>query len=187
PANSVSLSNNIGMGAALVGDGGNVTATLKNCSVGFNQDQGILVRQGATFTTTVTLDGNDVFNNNSGAGRAAGGIFFATPSTVAGFTANKIHGNNGDEIAVDAQPNGGDTWNLSGAAACSTPNQIYCYGAPSVGLRILDSAPPNTKVNAAGTSWTNLVPVKGTDFQFDMTKFDVMSLPACSAVTATCN
>jgi hypothetical protein len=50
-----------------------------------------------------------------------------------------------------------------------------------VGLRILDTAPMNTKVNAASTSWSNLVPLKGTDFEFDMTKHDVTALPACPA------
>jgi hypothetical protein len=186
----VSISSNLGVGVDLVGDGGTVTASLKNCTIGQNFDQGVVIRQGATFTTTTTLEGNDVAGNNRTANRAVGGILFATASTLAGFTGNKVHANNGDEIGFDAQPNGGDTWNLAGDVACGTPNQISCYTSGSgsgVGLRILDTAPMGTKVNAAGTSWTNLVPTKGTDFDFDMTKFAVTAAPACGAVTATCN
>jgi hypothetical protein len=187
---AVSIASNGGVGVALRGDSGNLTATIKNCAIHDNHDQGLLIQQGATFTTSASADANDVYANNATAGRGVGGIFFATSSTLTGFTANKVHGNTGDEIGFDAQPNGGDTWDLSGAVGCGSPNQIYCYtsaGGTSVGLRILDTAPANTKVNAAGTSWSNLVPTKGADFDFDMAKYDVTALPACAAVTATCN
>jgi hypothetical protein len=179
-----------GVGVALRADTGSVVAAVKNCAIHDNRDQGLLIRQGASFVTTATIEGNDIYANNTAAGRSVGGILFATSSTLASFTGNKLHGNAGDEIGFDAQPNGGDTWNLAGLVACTTPNQIYCYTAPggtSVGLRILDTAPMGTKVNAPNISWSNLVPTKGTDFEFDMTRFDVTALPACAAVVATCN
>jgi hypothetical protein len=187
---AVSIASNTGAGLSLLGDSGNVTASLTNAAVHDNHDQGLLIRQGTGLTTAVTLEGNDVYANNSSAGRAVGGILFATSSTLTSFAGNKVHGNAGDEIGFDAQPNGGDTWDLSGPAACTSPNQIYCYtaaGGTSVGLRILDTAPMNTKVKAGSTSWSNLVPAKGVDFEYDMTKYDVTALPACPAAAATCN
>jgi hypothetical protein len=187
---AVSIASNTGVGVALRGDSGVVVASLKGCAIHGNGDQGVLLQQGATFTTSASLDGNDIHTNNVTANRPVGGIFFATSSTLSSFTGNKVHGNTGDEIGFDAQPNGGDTWDLSGPLACTTPNQIYCYtaaGGTSVGLRILDTAPMMTKVNAANTSWSNLIPAKGTDFEFDMAKYDVTALPACQAVVATCN
>jgi hypothetical protein len=189
---AVSIASNTGVGVALLGDSGNLTATLKSASIHDNHDQGLLIRQGATFTTSATIDGNDIFANNGTAGRAVGGVFFATSSTLTSFTANKVHGNVGDEVGFDAPPNGGDTWDLAPAVACAAPNLIYCYnpagGGTSVGLHILDTAPMTTKVNAAGAvSWSNLIPLKGTDFEFDMTKHDVTTAPACAPFVAICN
>jgi hypothetical protein len=176
-----------GVGVAIRGDTGNVVVSLKNSLISVNRDQGLLIRQGATFTTTATLEGNDIYGNNVSAGAAVGGIMFATSSTLASFVGNKVHANTGDEIGFDAPPNGGDTWDLSGGALCATPSQVYCYGAGNFGMRILDTAPNPTKVNAASISWTNLIPTKGTDVEYDMLKYDITLLPACLASAGACN
>ena len=169
---------------------GNVTASLKNAAIHDNHDTGVLDPAGRHLHHQHHHRGRRHLRQQHLGGKAVGGIFFATPSTLTSFTGNKVHGNTGNEIGFDAQPNGGDTWDLSGPVGCGSPNQIYCYtaaGSINVGLRILDTAPMNTKVNVAGTSWTNLVPTKGPDFDFDMLKHDVTALPACAAVTTTCN
>jgi hypothetical protein len=176
-----------GVGVALGGDAGSVAAALAGCTIRDNRDHGVLIQQGAGHITTASLEDNDLYGNNTGAGRPAGGLFLATSSTLAAFSGNKVHGNTGDEIGVGAPPNGGDTWNLGGAAACTAPNQVYCYGAGAVGLRILSAAPAGTKVNAENLRWTNLLPAKGTDFDFADASHAVAAIPACTPVVATCN
>jgi hypothetical protein len=177
-----------GVGVSLRGDTGDVVATVKNSSVHDNRAEGLLVQQGATFTTTATIDGNDVFTNNTGAGRPVGGVLFATSSTLASFAGNKLHGNTGDELGFGAKPNGGDTWNLAGPLVCgAATNQIYCYGTGNLGLRILATAPVGTKVDAGSTAWNNALPTKGVDFEFDLSMtMDVIAAPACAASASAC-
>jgi hypothetical protein len=174
-----------GVGLHLRADTGDLVASVKNCAIHDNRDTGLVIRQGATFVTTATVQGNDVFHNNTAAGSAVGGILFATPSTLASFAGNKSHGNLGDELGFDAKPNGGDTWNLSGPIGCGgQPNVLSCYGT-GVGLRILPTAPAGTKVNAQNVSWANAVPADGVDFGFSDPGDEVNALPACAPVT-TC-
>jgi hypothetical protein len=86
-----------------------------------------------------------------------GGVLFATTSTLASFTGNRIHNNGGDELGFEAAPPSG-TWNVSVPACGAAQNQIYCYGVGSVGLR---AAGGSYTVNAQRVSWVSAAPGTG--------------------------
>jgi hypothetical protein len=176
-----------GFGLWIAADAGDAALTLRNSVVRANRDQGVRVEQGTGNTTRLGLEGNDVFGNNTGAGRSSGGLFFATSSTLTSFSGNKVHGNMGDQIAFATKPNGLDSWVLRPPSQmCDTAaNQVYCYGNGAVGIRIQDSAPAGTRVDARNMGWANQNPMRNRDY--DMPNLDVVdTMPACTAVT-TCN
>ena len=179
-----------GVGIWLRGNLGDLAAAIRGCVITGNRDFGVLVEQGASATTRARIDSNDISNNNRSAGRPAGGIYFATPSTLDSFTANRLHANVGDEIGIAARPNGGDTWVLRGPAlACDTSaNHIFCYGpppTPGVGIRIQPTAPAGTRVDAQNVVWAGPLPTRGLDYEHpDGTA--VIVTPACLPSTATC-
>lgn len=161
------------------------SATMTNNVVNGNGRVGILVEQGLTATTTTIIQGNDIFSNNTGAGTpfTVGGVFFNTPSTLNGFTSNKVHSNGGDEIGFNAPPNPPATaWEIHppGATVCgAASNSVYCYGAGNVGVRALGAAPP--LVNAQFNIWTNKPAAMGQDFSgpVDVSNF-------CEPIGTTC-
>jgi hypothetical protein len=167
-----------GFGVHLSANNGSIASTVRNCLIRGNGDAGVWVDQPAGHTTVSVLEGNEIDGNNKTAGRSAGGIYFVAPSTLTSFTGNKIHDNTGDEVGFAAPPNGGGSWSLHGAAGCgAATNQIYCYGAGSVGVRVAASI----TVDAQGLSWQNAVPAAGVDYAGNA----LVGGP-CAAVTATC-
>jgi hypothetical protein len=174
---------NVGVGIWLSGAAGEVTATLANNKVHDNRDVGVLITQGGGVDTTrETLTGNDVFGNNTGAVRTVGGISFETSSILTSFTANRVHGNRRDQMAILAVRQGGGTWDLNPGACNAQRNFIYCYSsdAGSVGLRLTNAG----TVDAQNVTWANATPTVGTlDFASMGSTVDVT--PACAAMT-TC-
>jgi hypothetical protein len=166
-----------GFGVYMIGNDGNIASTVRNSVIRNNGDTGIWVDQPAGHTTTAAIDGNEIDGNNKTAGRSAGGIYFAAPSTLTSFTGNSIHDNAGDEVTFAAAPNGGGTWTLHGGAGCASGvNRIYCYGG-GVGVR----AAAGVSVDAQGVSWQDAAPTAGPDFAGT-----VNVAGACGAVGAAC-
>jgi hypothetical protein len=98
---------------------------------------------GATFTTTSPLRRQRRLSPTTARpGRAVGGIFFATSSTLTSFTGNKVHGNAGDEIGFDAQPNGGDTWDSPGRPLAPRPTRSTATPPPAAPAWACGSSTP---------------------------------------------
>lgn len=175
-----------GIGVWVRNNNGGSTTTVRRSIIRDNGDVGVLVDRPMGTTTRITLDGNEIFRNNGTAGRDIGGVQFTAPATLTAFTANKVFGNGGDEIGFSAPPATGTAWVLGGpTASCATPatiNQIYCYGAGRVGIRV-DSPTPTT-VEAPSISWQNATPSAGVDFA--VTGGNTLLASSPCAATTTC-
>jgi len=150
---------NGGSGVYLHGTG-NIVATLKNSKISLNSGYGVRIEQAAATTTQENLQSNDITQNTTG------GIGFTTSSTLNGFAANTIHNNGGDQISIAARQNpiaGNPPYNFSSAGACdANRNQVWCYSASGVGIRVTGAA--GSAVNANFMSWLDAVPAVNTDY-----------------------
>jgi hypothetical protein len=162
------VSNNGGIGVTLTGASGDVGASVTNSKITGNTNTGINIAQ--TTTTTETIQ-NDTITGNGAVTfptTAAGGVNFATSSTLAGFTGNIVAGNTGDQIVVSARPNGavlpGTAWVFQspGQTCDANRNQVYCYSGSGVGIRV--NSLLATTVNAADLNWLHGAPTAGTDY-----------------------
>jgi hypothetical protein len=164
------------------GDGGPVVATIRGSTITDNTDAGVRVAQGEA-RTELELVGNVVSANNRAARRPVGGISFETPSTLVRFSGNRIFGNAGDQLGFAAPPNDG-VWRLGGDCSAEV-NQIYCYGAGAVAVRL--ASPVATEVDARGLSWQSPDPTAGRDFLImpATTGANLLhALPSCAPVAA---
>lgn len=161
---------------------GDVVATVINNQIHGNRATGVLVEQ-FSGTASLTLDGNDIYANNVVSDLPVGGVMFGTASTLTSFRANKVHGNQGDEVGFAAPANTGAAWTLGSGACDPGSNQIYCYGAGDVGIRI--SGATAATVNAAGTAFQSATPALGTDWTVSGGAHVVNAAGACAPV-ATC-
>jgi hypothetical protein len=153
---TLTVSGNGGVGVFLSGVTGDVGATVKNSGISSNTGPGLVLAEFAG-TTTETIQNNDI-SLNSGSG-----VVFGTKSTLNGFSGNTIHSNKGDQILVSAQQNTTPLWRFDGLTGCdANRNQVYCYTAPSVGIRVNSALP--TAVSARFMSWANAIPTAATDY-----------------------
>jgi hypothetical protein len=149
-----------------------IVATIKNSKIHGNRDTGIVIDEGFTNTTTESLTGNDIYENNqTGAGMTVGGLSFATSSTLSAFAANKLHSNGGDQIAFASKPTTGTNWDINAPGACSTAvdaqqNKIYCYTLTgAIGLRATAPNPAGAyTVDAGQITWANTTVTAGREF-----------------------
>ncbi|HTA21075.1 MAG TPA: hypothetical protein VK989_17400, partial [Polyangia bacterium] len=162
----MTITNNSGFGVTLTGVSGDVGASVTNSKITGNTNTGVNVAQvGGTTTETIQ---NDTITGNGTAvspATAAGGVNFATSSTLNGFTGNIVAGNGSDQITVSNKPNlPATTWVFQspGQTCDANRNQVYCYSASGVGIRV--NATLGTTVNAADIDWVHSAPTAGTDY-----------------------
>ena len=157
---ALTAKSNSGSGVYLRGNNGNVVATLSNSSIASNAKYGVLIEQAGANITQENLQTNDITLNTSG------GIAFNTSSTLNGFAANTVHGNGGDQILVAARQNPVATnppYLFNSAGACdANRNQVWCYSATGVGIRVTGGSP--AAVTASSMSWKTAVPAVNTDY-----------------------
>jgi hypothetical protein len=170
---TLTVTGNGGGGVVLSGGSGDVGATVKNSKISSNTGTGLLVEEAAG-TTTETIQSNDVFSNGGS------GIAFVTKSTLNGFTGNMIHSNTADQIVVSATQNTTPVWRFDSPTGCDgNRNQVYCYTAPSVGLRI--NSATATGVVARLISWANPLPTAATDYVL-VPPNAILTAPSCAPV-----
>jgi hypothetical protein len=136
---------------------GSIVATVKNGILQQNTGYGVLIDQSTTGTTQENLQSNDIASNT------AGGVDFHSSNTLNGFAANKVHNNGGDQILVEAPQNLAATYLFNSAASCSdgNRNQVWCYSAGRVGIRVTSAL---ASVTADNMTWANAVPSANTDY-----------------------
>ncbi|HUB06430.1 MAG TPA: right-handed parallel beta-helix repeat-containing protein, partial [Myxococcales bacterium] len=175
----VTIASNGAAGIDVLGDDGNVGAFLSSCIVSGNTGVGVNVAQPNGKTVQVAVEGNTVELNDAAAATGAGGgfTFTGTAATLSNFYDNKVAGNGGDQILVS----GSGGWQLNGASgSCSTANQIFCYAAGSVGLRLSGSGFGAT-IDASENSWANATPTQGVDYNYSGGFISgITATPACS-------
>jgi hypothetical protein len=172
-------------------DSDDITATINNCKVHDNRDVGIIIDEdgpgGNVTETRASLTGNDVYANNVNTTSTVGGIWFATASQLTAFTANKIHGNGGDQMGFTAPQRVGGNWDLSPGACNASSNSVYCYSSSGVGIRVTNVGTSDYTVDARNVSWAHTTPssAAGSRDFFEGPDTDILVTTPCTAVT-TC-
>ena len=185
--NNVTVSSNgtplVGSGVFLNGANGPVVTILQNSFVFSNKGTGVTISNTGTGAMTEAIVNNDIHEN------AASGVLFNGRTNLTGFSANKVHGNVGDQITISAQMAASApslTYNFDNASIdpCDVNrNQVWCYGNGTVGIK---STINNIVVNAAHMSWKVSNPSNNNDFIQGGGTGSVTFAPTCAAIGTTC-